>query len=53
VKLNDKTTVNGAKDTKIENGRIAFQHGLGNKDASGKVNDAGVVKFRKIQVRSL
>jgi hypothetical protein len=53
VKLNDKTTVNGAKDTKLENGRIALQHGLGNKDASGKVNDAGVVKFRKVQIRSL
>ncbi len=53
VKLNDKTTVDGAKDTKLENGRVAFQHGLGNKDASGKVNDAGVVKFRKIQIQDL
>jgi hypothetical protein len=53
VKLNGKTTVNGAKDTKLETGRIALQHGLGNKDASGKVNDAGVVKFRKVQIQEL
>lgn len=53
VMLNDKTTVSGAKDTRLETGKIALQHGLGNKDASGKVNDAGVVKFRKVQIEEL
>ena len=53
VRLNDKTTVSGAKDTRLETGKIALQHGLGNKDASGKVNDAGVVKFRKVQIEEL
>ena len=53
VKLNGKATVVNAKDTKLATGKIAIQHGLGNKDASGKVNDAGVVKFRKVQIQEL
>lgn len=53
VKLNGKATVTNVKDTKFATGRIAFQHGLGNKDASGKPNDAGVVKFRKVQIREM
>ena len=53
VKLNGKVTVKDAKDTKLATGKIALQHGLGNKDASGKVNDAGVVKFRKVQIQEL
>ncbi|MBV9556285.1 MAG: DUF1080 domain-containing protein, partial [Pseudolabrys sp.] len=53
VKLNGKATVKDAKDTKLATGKIALQHGLGNKDANGKVNDAGVVKFRKVQIQEL
>jgi hypothetical protein len=34
-------------------GRIALQHGLGNKDDKGVVNDKGVVKFRKVEIKPL
>jgi hypothetical protein len=53
VVLNGQKTVNGAKDDKLKAGRIALQHGLGNKDATGKPNDKGVVKFRKVEIRPL
>lgn len=53
VVLNGQKTVNGVKDDKLKSGRIALQHGLGNKDASGKANDKGVVKFRKVEIRPL
>jgi hypothetical protein len=55
VTLNGKKTVDGVEDTKLKlaNGRIALQHGLGNKDAAGVVNDKGVVKFRKVEIRPL
>jgi 3-keto-disaccharide hydrolase len=52
VVLNGKKTVE-AKDAKHANGRIALQHGLGNKDAAGVVNDKGVVKFRKVEIKPL
>lgn len=53
IKLNGKATVKDAKDNKFPAGKIALQHGLGNKDASGKANDKGVVKFRKVQIQEL
>ena len=53
VVLNGQKTVDGAKDTKHATGRIALQHGLGNKDAAGVVNDKGVVKFRKVEIKKL
>ena len=53
VTLNGKRTVENAQDSKFANGRIALQHGLGNKDAAGVVNDKGVVKFRKVEIRPL
>jgi hypothetical protein len=53
VVLNGQKTVDGAKDDKLKAGRIALQHGPGNKDASGKVNDKGVVKFRKVEIKAL
>ena len=34
-------------------GRIALQHGDGLKDDKGMVNDRGVVRFRKVEIRSL
>ena len=52
VVLNGKKTVE-AQDGKHANGRIALQHGLGNKDAAGVANDKGVVKFRKLEIRPL
>ena len=55
VTLNGKKTVDNVTDTKLnlKNGRIGLQHGPGNKDASGVVNDKGVVKFRKVEIRPL
>jgi hypothetical protein len=55
VTLNGKKTVDGVEDTKLKlsNGRIGLQHGPGNKDAQGNVNDKGVVKFRKVEIRPL
>jgi len=52
VVLNGKKTVEG-KDNKHAKGLIALQHGLGNKDAAGVVNDKGVVKFRKVEIKPL
>jgi hypothetical protein len=53
VAIDGKKTVDGAKDNKFPNGRIALQHGLGLKDAAGVVNDKGVVKFRKVEIKEL
>jgi hypothetical protein len=52
IVLNGQQTVEG-KDSKHANGRVALQHGLGNKDAAGVVNDKGVVKFRKVEIKKL
>jgi len=52
VVLNGQKTVE-AKDSKHASGKIALQHGLGNKDALGVVNDKGVVKFRKVEIKKL
>jgi hypothetical protein len=52
VVLNGQKTVE-AKDSKHASGKIALQHGLGNKDAAGVVNDKGVVKFRKVEIKKL
>jgi len=52
VVLNGQKTVE-AQDSKLPNGHIALQHGLGNKDANGVANDKGVVKFRKVEIRPL
>jgi hypothetical protein len=51
--IDGKKTVDGAKDNKFPNGRIALQHGLGLKGADGVVNDKGVVKFRKVEIKVL
>jgi hypothetical protein len=55
VTLNGKKTVDGVEDSKLKlaNGRIGLQHGPGNKDAQGNVNDKGVVKFRKVEIKPL
>ena len=53
VTLNGQKTVDGAQDSKFATGRIALQHGAGLKDDKGVVNDHGVVKFRKVEIRPL
>ena len=47
VKLNGQTTVDGAEDGKFARGHIALQHGLGVNNS-----DKGVVKFRKVEIKS-
>ena len=47
VVLNGQKTVDGAKDGKFANGRIALQYG------EGAVKGKGVVKFRKVEIRPL
>ena len=53
VVLNGQKTVDGARDARHASGRIALQHGDGVKDAAGVVNDRGVVRFRKVEIRTL
>jgi len=53
VILNGEKTVDGVRDSKHATGRIALQHGAGVKDASGVVNDRGVIRFRKVELRTL
>jgi 3-keto-disaccharide hydrolase len=53
VVLNGQKTVDGVQDAKFASGRIALQHGPGNKDEKGVVNDKGVVKFRKLEIKPL
>ena len=53
VVLNGQKTVDNAQDAKLANGKVALQHGLGTKDASGCPNDKGVVKFRKVEIKPL
>lgn len=47
VILNGQKTVDGAEDGKFTSGRIALQH------YPGVVDDKGVVKFRKVEIKPL
>ena len=47
VTLNGTRTVDGAEDSKFPRGHIALQHGLGVGNS-----DKGVVKFRKVEIRT-
>lgn len=51
VVLNGQKTADAARDGKNASGRIALQHGDGLKDSNGVVNDRGVVRFRKVEIR--
>ena len=53
VVLNGQRTVDGVKDGRFATGRIALQHGLGVPFPGGAVNDRGVVRFRKVELRTL
>jgi len=53
VTLNGQKTVDAAQDAKFATGRIALQHAGGLKDDKGVVNDRGVVKFRKVEIKPL
>jgi len=47
VILNGQKTVNNAKSDKFAKGRIALQHG------KGVTDESGVVKFRKVEIKTL
>jgi hypothetical protein len=47
VILNGQKTVDGAEDAKFATGRIALQH------FPGTVDDKGVIKFRKVEIKPL
>jgi len=47
VILNGQKTVSGAHDSKFAKGRIALQHG------KGVVDETGVIKFRKVEIKPL
>ena len=52
VVLNGQKTADGVRNSKFANGRIALQHGLGVPGPGGAVNDRGVVRFRKVEIRA-
>jgi hypothetical protein len=47
VALNGQKTVVDAHSDKFAKGRIALQHG------KGATDESGIVKFRKVQIKSL
>lgn len=53
VVLNGQKTVDGARNNRHATGRIALQHGVGVPGPGGAVNDRGVVRFRKVELRTL
>jgi hypothetical protein len=53
VILNGQKTVDGVNNGQHASGRLALQHGLGNKDEKGIANDKGVIKFRKVEIKPL
>lgn len=52
VVLNGQKTVDAARNARFATGRIALQHGLGVPGPGGAVNDTGVVRFRKVEIRT-
>jgi hypothetical protein len=50
VVLNGQKTVDGVRDARFANGRIALQHGAGVPGPGGAVNDTGAVRFRKVEI---
>ncbi|MBD0272759.1 MAG: DUF1080 domain-containing protein [Acetobacteraceae bacterium] len=49
--LNGQKTADAVRDSRFATGRIALQHGLGVPGPGGAVNDRGVVRFRKVEIR--
>lgn len=51
VVLNGQKTADAVRNSRFATGRIALQHGLGVPGPGGAVNDRGVVRFRKVEIR--
>jgi hypothetical protein len=53
VVLNGQRTVDRARDARFRSGPIALQHGNGVPGPGGAVNDGGVIRFRRVEIRTL
>ncbi len=51
VVLNGLKTADAVRNARFATGRIALQHGLGVPGPGGAVNDRGVLRFRKVDIR--
>ena len=52
VVFNGQKTADAVRSSRFPTGRIALQHGPGVPGAGGTVNDRGVVRFRKVEIRA-
>lgn len=52
VVLNGRRTVDGVRDARFATGRIALQKGLGVPGPGGAPNEAGVIRFRRVDIRA-
>ena len=52
VVLNGQKTADAVRNARFETGRIALQHAPGVPGPGGAVNDRGVVRFRKVEIRA-
>jgi hypothetical protein len=52
VVLNGQKTADAVRNARFATGRIALQHGNGVPGPGGAVNDTGVVRFRKVEIRT-
>lgn len=51
VVFNGQKTADAIRDRRFATGRIALQHGAGVPGPGGAMNDRGVVRFRKVEIR--
>jgi hypothetical protein len=51
VVLNGRRTVDGVRNDRFATGRIALQKGLGVPGPNNTPNDAGVIRFRRVELR--
>ena len=52
VVLNGQKTADAVRNARFETGRIALQHAPGVPGPGGAVNDRGVVRFRRVEIRA-
>jgi hypothetical protein len=52
VLFNGQKTADAVRDARFATGRIALQHGPGVPGPGGAVNDRGVVRFRKVEIKA-
>jgi hypothetical protein len=52
VVLNGQKTADAVRNDRFRTGRIALQHGNGVPGPGGAVNDGGVIRFRRVDIRT-